>query len=848
MRVARELHRLAKAERRIVPYLLANFHLMNLAQGTFEVDLGVETAIETIALLESEEKARQFQPDFPEEPYYYTVHWMSACAYDNLGKHIAERDGYNSDGVHDVINEGIEVCRRTGKLECVACFREYAGDVFLAANDLEMSLHHARTITGMTPEAGQVDRRWPAAKQIAALLMLNGQLEDAWEAAVEALRLARSYHTPTEACTSTWVLLDEILRLLGRPEDLEALCRGAGCPYDPGAFPSEDEAPVLDLVRAQRDAVAACCHGEPGRALEILAPWDKRLQQLNAFHSWIEVRLRLAAAAQLAGDLRRMKALAEPLEARVRKAREWQALARLRGLLEGTMPPCPVPMLAPATSGPFAAVGAAAKDAAREEPPSRVGAASASERLGTAPPERAAPVPEVEAMRPHTPMTPAFERWIDQFRQAEGRDDVYRAVLDEMLAVRPEDVSEPDDAARLIYLAEHAARLSNRAAEAWRWAEPLARRFPQHGTTLNVLAELGNTARHEAGEQGDEVVAIERLESLFRASLDLDCEHARNFGRAGFFYLDIGKRGDAERCLARGFRLDRTDSPMALALADLYCESERPRDALAVLDMCLREGCEDPRVASQAGLTAVQLARYDAALAYFDRFEQLDPGQTWTNYYRALALLETDRASEALGAIQTEAERFGRPGLHLEVLRAWAHSKLGDLESFRRHLAQALAMRLVEADYLTDSGVARLFEKLYLAAKCLPDDAPEHEPLRRLMLASGMAPDALFDDERRRHEAVEGLNFYVYRLRQPLDAGWKDSLGCRPGQEAWTEYVAHWGVLARHSGEAEQAVLAWQARCYPLPAEVVDFNLQYEDCHDSPGVVWQGPREGAVRR
>ena len=118
-RVTREMRRLAKSEQRIGPYLHANFYLMNDAQSLLEVESGIEVAIETIALLESEEQARKIQPNFPEEEYYGIVAWMTACAYDNLGKHMAEREGYNSDGVHDCINDGINISDHRFFLHCL---------------------------------------------------------------------------------------------------------------------------------------------------------------------------------------------------------------------------------------------------------------------------------------------------------------------------------------------------------------------------------------------------------------------------------------------------------------------------------------------------------------------------------------------------------------------------------------------------------------------------------------------------------------------------------------------------------------------------------------------------------
>ena len=182
-RIAREVRQLAKSEGRVIEYLNGSFHLMNNAQSLLEPHFGIEVAIDSIALLESSEKARLIQPDLPEDRYQYTVGWMSACSYDNLAKHIAERDGYNSDGVHDCITDGIQVCRRTGKLDCVSCFREYATDVYKASDDLEMALHHARAVEQSAPrDQSNNDRRWVGAKDQIAIHLLQGQLDAAFDA------------------------------------------------------------------------------------------------------------------------------------------------------------------------------------------------------------------------------------------------------------------------------------------------------------------------------------------------------------------------------------------------------------------------------------------------------------------------------------------------------------------------------------------------------------------------------------------------------------------------------------------------------------------------------------------
>jgi hypothetical protein len=256
IQTAKELRRRARQFQRVIPYLHANFNLMNCAQSTLEPEFGADIAIESIALLESEDKARQIQPDLPQAEYDHFVHWMSACSYDNLAKHVAARQGYNSDGVHDCINEGIQVCRRTGKLECVTCFREYATSVYEASDDLEMALHHARAITAIDPAETQNDRRWVGSKDVAWLLTKQGQLDAALKQSLATLALVDSYHSPVNALNQTRVLLETVLLLLGRHDEFETLYQSVPVQQPIEKIPAGED-PGYEMELARVTALAA---------------------------------------------------------------------------------------------------------------------------------------------------------------------------------------------------------------------------------------------------------------------------------------------------------------------------------------------------------------------------------------------------------------------------------------------------------------------------------------------------------------------------------------------------------------------------------------------------------------
>jgi tetratricopeptide (TPR) repeat protein len=427
-----------------------------------------------------------------------------------------------------------------------------------------------------------------------------------------------------------------------------------------------------------------------------------------------------------------------------------------------------------------------------------------------------------------------------------AEDDAARAgIRDELLALPPEKVTHPGDATRLLNLMRYLVGDGERGGDIWRWAEAVGARFVQNAAALSLLGVLGDTIRSVNEELG-ELIPKQRIEKLLRQSLDLDTDDPMNHARAGAYYLGEESYGEAERCLARGFRLQRGNSFLALRLAEVYNKTERPRDALAVLDLCLREGCEDAQVAWEAALSAFSLEQYDVQLTYLDRFETMTQADAWACYYRATALLELGRAEEALPALDEADRRDPDKLFPVETLRACATGILGRTERFREHLWRVLAVKLSTVDYLTITGLASLFARLWKVAVTLPEDDSLRRSLYRRLLQSGLAPEDVFDAERQQGEKSDDVNYYRCLVSQVLDERWPESHGCLSGQEKWTAYRMVWGVLAHDEDEARRCVLRWQARCYPSPASVEEIELEDDGFKDKCGVVWQGARWGVT--
>jgi tetratricopeptide (TPR) repeat protein len=365
-----------------------------------------------------------------------------------------------------------------------------------------------------------------------------------------------------------------------------------------------------------------------------------------------------------------------------------------------------------------------------------------------------------------------------------------------------------------------------------------------------MQAALGNHLRGVSDGALDELITTERIGKQFRASLDLDTNSSDNFARAGSFYLEEEDYGEAERCLARGFRLNRSSGHLALRLSEVYTRTDRPRDAVAVLDMALREGCDDPDVAWEAAMNAIHTEQYEATLTYLDRYDALLPAQPWSNYYRASALLELHRPAESLAALVLEMQFNPDLTYHVSVLRASALAALKEIDAFRNELGEVLAMPLSEVTYLTANGLQKMFLRLWQSTReCVGQDDPSLVQLETRLLESGLAPNELFAVYRQpvtEESSQNKVNFYRCVFRQPLDERWRSFGGQLAGEEDWTAYEIPWGVLAHDEAEAGQMAMQWQQRCFPLAAELLGIEEEGTDYTDAAGVVWQGYREGIL--
>lgn len=833
IRLAREGRRLARQEHRLIPYLSYSFHLINSADDVLAMKQGCDVAVEMIALLENEDRARQFQPDLPQDEYEHTKWWMTGFTYKKLATLTGHTQGYNSDGMHQCISDGMNVCRRTGNRRDTLHFREFAVEVYRAADDLDMALHFARGSLQLQ-DTNDSNRKVASADDAASILSLQGKLDAALEMVQLGWDYCLEFHNPYLAQLNFLPLAREIFCVAGRKDLLQKLPRIVTSEEITDLaddrvlrLPSEDECPYFKFLSDQTLAVEAACAGNHDQSIQLLQPWDRHLFEEQCLTRWFGVRCRLIAALRLAGRNDQARSLAGSCEVAARKAHDWLTLRRLARLLDESATVTPLAMIDDPDSGPFSVQGTGA----------RTVSAPVSEAVMAGPAESEEPLV--------TPLGPVIAKLYERVQASEESTELLAEIATELVSMAPESISDPEDAGRLLQLARFSTELPL-ARVVLTWAEELRRRFSTDAAVISMFATLALRLRDLPDSDLDAELPEDRIERLFRESLELDTNSPNNFARAGLYYLSRGKPGDAERCLARGFRLDRSSPTLASGLAQVYAATDRPRDALAVLDMALREGCQDAELAWEAALRAIGLEQFDAALAYLDRLEAQSPDRPWVNHYRAFSLLELGRPDEAQLALDREEATNPEFAFPVQLQRATAFGQLNRLDEFRQQLGRVLSIPLANLTYLSAVGLRRLFQRLWLASDVLP----EHDPLRRqledFLVSTGFATEEFFQSLRCQPglKIVEDIRYFSVHVHQPLDDGWRTSQGCLAGQEDWVSYDTAWGVLAPDEAGARALALQWQHRCYPIPADVTRVEVLDEVYDDIPGIVWQGEREG----
>lgn len=850
--LALEMRRTAKGERRLVEYLNATFSAMNHCSELQQPKRRCEYALELIGLLESEERARTIQADYPEDEYEYTKSWMTACAYDNLAQGTGQIRGFNSEGMHQCIQDGIAVCHRTGKLQCITCFREYANEVYAAADDREMAAHFARLGTKAKPDSDS-DRRYVSHRDLMRHHLGNGELEKAWDEAVKAWHFTDTYHSPYSAKVRfRWEML-EVACLLGDPSKarqyVDHFPLDTAGSYFGGPPAGEDPDHEENMARAR--ACEAAMQGKYAEAIAMLEPWERVLRENEYLSDWFDIRLRIIALHKMAGNAAQVTALADSLREKAKPARDWATLKLLDRLVDSAVPAVPVPSHGDYTAGPLAPKAEAAAWATVVDTPPSLESADTNVAHLKVEHDPLSPEMQAEIERVASPLDEFIgetgERMQNAFESApEEVEGKLAEIASSIIELDPKSLTDETHRCWLMYFLLGAAPAHPDPKAVWAWTKAVSQPHAQHPATLNLLASIADSLRSMENSPIAAQVSDEQVEKWFRKSLELDPDAPRGHLRAGNYFMAKGDVGEAERCYARGFRLQRDNAELAERLAEVYRQTDRAADALAVLDMAVREGAEHPDILWNATLLAMGEEQYEGALAYLDRYESMMPNQPWANYFRSAALIELQRFAPALESIQKEAENNPDAPLPVAMVEAACLANLGR-PAAPAAIEYALDMPLHEADYMTRTGLGSVLSRLWHGSRKLPADHPLRAKVDEHVVRAGLAPDEMFDEVRQKNRSARNVRLHVCHLRQPLSEQW-NSDPCRlPSEEGWEAYVVRWGVLARNEEEATRFAMEWQNRYSPMAAELLHIDVDEEnEFNDRIGVVWQGERENAA--
>lgn len=829
MRVLQEIRRLSKSEQRLIPYLHASFSILCCASDCLQPGLRRETALEVISFLESEDRARSFQSDVDDEHYAYTQRWMTACGYDNLAIAVGEMKGYNSPGMQQCISDGIAVCHRTGKVECVTCFRAYASDVYTAADDVELALRFAK-VEQKRAGSGEERHQYTGELKQARLFILSGELERAWEAAIRTWNLRGVHHNPYEAEWSVMNLCREISLLLNDSERYQQMFDG----YETMERPVPGEDSLHDLSDALLESLELVNSKRYDEGVKILTEWDRRLQEQEYQHRWFEVRLRILAAYRLSGRGLEIERLAASMKQKATESNDWLTLRLLERIQDPNAEILAVPMT---------------KDPTKRDRPSSL--QDAETQKGASDSQVIAAGSSASVTNKAIGETPSelVSGLMNKLSGLYGLEDpveiskLLSDVVEETLGVGPEQDLNPDDTGRLIGFVNKMSGMfieDEDYERVWDWANRLSERHRDQAIVLNAISSLGWSLIRNPDSPLKGRITDEEIETGFRRSLESAPNAAGCHMRAGEYFLEKGEFGEAERCLARAFRFLRDNSELATMLSDVYRRTDRSGDALEVLDIAIREGCNDPSMLFNAAILARGEKEAELSLTYLDQLEEEAEGEPWVQYYRGLALLDLGRHEEVLIAAKKEREQNeegGYPSLYLEAI-AQTFLKSAEKDEV---VEKVLSVRPSSIEVINPQGLASLTEYLWKAARSTGDVELVARVEKRL-LETGLASKELFQAHRDEGEVVEDLKFYRVLIRQPLDESWQKSHAALAGEEEWNSYLCQWGVLSTSEDDAVELVFDWQLKAFGLPAEILEIEATEGTYHDVPGVIWQGER------
>ena len=873
--LALEMKRLAKTHKQLMPYIRACFYLTNDSQELLEHEIGIENALEIIALVESEEKAKKFQHDYDEDFYQYTAYWVSACAYDNLAVHTASREGYNSQVVHGAVDDGMHVCRRTGKLECVECFREYAIKINIASGDYEMGEHYARICSTSTAREDADCRHWVGWDFLVDIYIRQGRLQEALDTMKMVFQTAKQYHDPLNALLQSGMRLKLLLALLGKEDQWDAVLAENDVQWNPDDFPPLEEAPELNVLKTQAESVILVRQNQPLEAAEKLAKMERFVLGQGNVRYWFDLRCYRIAALLFAGekpDGTLLTSLVEELRRRANKACQWSTIQQVDAMLDPS--PDKPSVLNPAAIhwpidvGPYASP--------KFKP-------SSSLPVISKPEEKISAVPETPASpkddRPKSERMLEIEQEQNELRQLWSEAD--QAMFDDLPFEKQAELDELETRLYEKYTRFTPADMKSEAPEkltedeiwgmgsslmqmkivnsaemicaVWKWRNAFTEAFPDSPFLLANSAHVGFVLRCEAEEKqvDPDLLGIPSLEELeLQAVRAFEKEPTRSgiATVAGMLCEANEHPREAQRYFSRACQIHRLNEFAAYRLAVLYEKSERPKDALAVVDLYLRAGGRDLALLWVGTQIAFKNRIFEPFLLYEAAYSE-NSSHFLLDAQKSIVLFSLEKYEESQAALFAFEEKWKMTDQSQELFKVLLAATLKE-DDWKTRLLSALDFPIQENDEFLFGWNVNLFALIWNLFEDSDSECPARSKFLDFLFVHGEVPDEYFQEglpEFQQNEEDEDEEFQIPCWRcvliQPLDsstqawAGW-NRISCDE-----TGYLAPWFVCHPQQEGAAQLAIAEQSRCYPLAPEVFEVIPLGEYPAPCPHILAMGARE-----
>lgn len=776
-KIAGEAKRLAKRHRLLFPYLHACFTISNSLIQTYDFQEAFDNALEMIALLESEERARAFQADYDEDRYAYFTYWYTAPAYDFIGTCTAHKNGYNSPLVHGAVEDGINVSRRTGKLENIDNFLEYATQIAMAAGDYDLAYNYShRCVVDYTPQGGH-DRRWVSQDEIGMIYLQRGMFTAAVAALQMALEFAETYHTPKDALIESSVKLSMALALAGLESDFKIQSE-PNCYIINGVEYERDEYLETYIQIFRKETVDEIIAGKYASTSAKLAEMERYCISKDALSLWFDLRReRIAArilrdrAVKNGADSDECKiegpslgALCEELRAKAVPANQWSAINALNAMLQENFPVSPLGISFPPDSGPFALKDSAQDGFGAHVPLEernitvvKIKSEAEDENLNPEQLEENSSeiyteyekiLPELYERKSKKLEANITEQEFDEEEYANWMNSLFRKSMEETLP-RTGSALEAMIVIHTVAQIDFEPIFSGPVGpeKTWNDAERFMKKFPENARLLTACALLGMNLLDFAIEKRMNLETLRIPSESFIAELaekafDIRPDRYSIAFTVGSIMHRFGREKEAQRYLSRACQLARSEDSAVFLLGSIYKEKERFQDAFVLYDMYFRAGGRNPRIFYVAIELACKCRNYRETILYANAMKDVigEELPLAILYWTMFAGFKLGEFREALVLLDKFDNALETLTLTQYLLRAVILAELGE-ESWKTILENGLEEKTY-VDLLENAG--ELFERLWFFVAKIPLEEPLRKKFIEAMFARGTVPRFYF--------------------------------------------------------------------------------------------------------